>query len=56
MSCLFAVAAADGVVAVVEENEIARIATELKLPRGEMIAAKEPYAAKLETILNKPGS
>ncbi len=56
MRCLFAVAAADGVVAVVEENEIARIATEIKLPRGEMIAAKEPYVDKLETILNKPGS
>jgi uncharacterized tellurite resistance protein B-like protein len=56
MRCLFAVAAADGIVAVVEENEIARVASELKLPRGEMISAKEPYAAKLETILNKPGS
>ncbi len=56
MRCLFAVAAADGVVAVVEENEIARIAAELKIPRGEMIAAKEPYTAILETLLNKPGS
>ncbi len=56
MRCLFAVAAADGVVAVVEENEIARIASELKIPRSEMIAAKAPHKDKLETILNKPGS
>lgn len=56
MRCLFAVAAADGVVAVLEENEIGRIASELKLPRGDMIAAKAPYKDKLETILNKPGS
>lgn len=55
LRCLFAVAAADDLIVVAEENEIARIAAELKVPREEMIAAKEPFADKLETLRAKPG-
>ncbi len=54
--CLFAVAAADGSIAVVEENEISRIATELKIPPPEMVGFREQFADKLETLrrLNDP--
>ena len=54
MRCLFAVAAADGSIAVVEENEIARIATELKIPQPDMVALRERFADKLETLKGFP--
>mgnify|MGYP003982324123 CR=1 FL=1 len=50
MLCLFSVAAADGSIAVSEENEIARIATELKIPPPEMVRFRERFADKLETL------
>lgn len=55
MRCLFAVAAADGSIAVVEENEISRIATELKIPPPEMVAFREQFADKLETLRRLDG-
>lgn len=52
MRCLFAVAAADGSISVVEENEIARIGAELKIPPPDMIQLREAYGDKLETLRN----
>ena len=52
MRCLFAVAAADGSISVVEENEIARIAAELKIPPPELVTLREQFGDKLETLLN----
>ncbi len=50
MRCLFAVAAADGSISVVEENEIARIGAELKIPQPDLIKLREQYGDKLETL------
>ena len=50
MRCLFAVAAADGSISVVEENEISRIAAELKIPAPELIALRERFGDKLEAL------
>ncbi len=52
MRCLFAVAAADGSISVVEENEIGRIAAELKIPPPDLIGLREQFGDKLETLRN----
>lgn len=54
LRCLFAVAAADGSISVAEENEISRIHSELRIPRADLVAAKEPFARYLETIQKGP--
>jgi len=54
LRCLFAVAASDGSISVAEENEIARIHSELRIPRADLVAAKEPFAEYLETIQKGP--
>jgi uncharacterized tellurite resistance protein B-like protein len=54
LNCLFAVAAADGSISVVEENEISQIHSALRIPRSDLIAAKEPFADVLETIQKGP--
>lgn len=50
MRCLFAVGAADGSISVVEENEISRIAAELKIPPPDLIGLREQFGDKLETL------
>ncbi len=47
---LFVVAAADGSIAVSEENEIARIAAELGVSPGELRAIRGPFGDQLETV------
>jgi len=54
MRCLFAVAAADDSIAVVEENEISRVAAELKIPQPEMADLRAEFADKFETLRRRP--
>ena len=54
MRCLFAVAASDDSIAVVEENEISRVAAELKIPQPEMADMRAEYADKFETLRRRP--
>jgi len=50
LSCLFAVAAADGSIASGEETVIRQIASELTLTPAEFDAARAPYAAQREIL------
>lgn len=50
LSCLFAVAAADGSIASGEETAIRQIASELALTPAEFDAARTPYAAQREIL------
>jgi len=53
LDCLFAVSAADESISTIEDNEIARICTELELPREELVAARGRYREYL-AVLNGP--
>jgi len=53
LECLFAVSAADGSISVVEDNEINQIATELKLERDDIVAARSQFRDYL-AVLKKP--
>ncbi len=50
LSCLFAVAAADGSIAGAEETVIRQIASELTLTPAEFDAARAPYSAQREIL------
>lgn len=50
LSCLFAVAAADGSISTVEDDEIRRIANELALPHSDFIAARRGYREHLAVL------
>lgn len=50
LHCLFAVAAADGSIAVVEEERIRQIATELKVSHREYIDIRSRYSAQREVM------
>ncbi len=50
LDCLFAVSAADQDVSVVEDNEIRRIAEELKLDHTDFIAARARYREHLSVL------
>jgi uncharacterized tellurite resistance protein B-like protein len=54
LDCLFAVSAADENVSTVEDNEIRRIAEELKLEHSDFIAARSAYREHL-AVLKKRG-
>jgi uncharacterized tellurite resistance protein B-like protein len=53
LECLFAVSAADGSISVVEDNEINQVATELKLERDDVVAARSRFREYL-AVLKKP--
>lgn len=53
LECLFAVSAADGSISVVEDNEINQVATELKLERDDVVAARSQFREYL-AVLKKP--
>ena len=55
LECLFAVSAADRSIRTLEDNEIRRIARELKLEHSDFIAARSAYLSHLE-VLRKSGS
>jgi uncharacterized tellurite resistance protein B-like protein len=53
LDCLFAVSASDRSVTVVEDNEISRVATELKLEHADLVAARSRYRDYL-SVLRRP--
>ena len=53
LDCLFAVSAADRSVSVVEDNEISRIANELKLEHSDVVRARLVYKEHL-AVLRRP--
>jgi uncharacterized tellurite resistance protein B-like protein len=54
LDCLYAVAAAEARVSVVEDNEIRKVASELGLEHGEIIAVRSRYRDRL-AVLRQPG-
>jgi uncharacterized tellurite resistance protein B-like protein len=54
LECLFAVAAADGSISVVEDNEIRRISNELRLTHEEFIQARSEYHDYLAVLRGRP--
>jgi uncharacterized tellurite resistance protein B-like protein len=55
VDCLFAVSSADQSISTAEDNEIVRIASELELPRDEVIAARGRYREYLAVLKGMPG-
>ena len=50
LHCLFAVAATHAGVSTVEDNEIARVATELRVPHDEFVRVRVAYKAHLNVL------
>jgi uncharacterized tellurite resistance protein B-like protein len=50
LECLFAVSAADRSISTVEDNTIAQIAAELRLERGDVVAARRLYREHLAVL------
>jgi uncharacterized tellurite resistance protein B-like protein len=50
LDCLYAVSASDEDVSTVEDNEISKIANELRLGRQELVRARESYARYLSVL------
>ena len=56
LHCLFAVSATDASIRTVEDNEIRRIASELKLEHGDFIRVRSEHTHNLEVLrARKPG-
>lgn len=53
LDCLYAVSAADQSVSVVEDNEISRIAAELRIEHADLVAARQRYKEYL-SVLRRP--
>jgi uncharacterized tellurite resistance protein B-like protein len=53
LDCLFALSSADRSIVMLEDNEIRRIASELKLEHGDFIAARAAYLQHLK-VLGRP--
>jgi uncharacterized tellurite resistance protein B-like protein len=54
LDCLFAVSASDSSIRTVEDNEIRRIASELKLEHADFIAVRAAHTGHLEVLRRKP--
>ncbi|MGE5362035.1 MAG: TerB family tellurite resistance protein [Bacteroidales bacterium] len=54
LDCLFAVSAADAGIATIEDNEIRRIAVELKVPHDEYIRIRLAYRQHLNVLHEPP--
>lgn len=54
LHCLFAVSATDSSIRTVEDNEIRRIASELKLEHGDFIKARSAHTGHLEVLRDRP--
>ncbi len=50
LDCLFAISAADGSISVIEDNEISRIATELKVEHADVVRARVRYRDSLGVL------
>ena len=55
LDCLFALSSSDRSIVTLEDNEVRRIASELKLEHGDFIAARAKYLRHLK-VLNRGGS
>ncbi len=56
IDCLFAVSAADESISTAEDNEVVRIASELQLPRDEVVKARSRYRKYLAVLRDIPGN
>lgn len=54
LDCLFAIAAADSPILTSEDNEVRRVASELKLEHSDYIAVRQRYLESLN-VLRRPG-
>jgi len=54
LHCLFAVSAADDSISIVEENEIWKIAAELKVTHSEYVAIRADYRDKRQVLKDLP--
>ena len=54
LHCLFAVSATDASIRTIEDNEIRRIASELKLEHGDFIRVRSEHTGNLEVLRRKP--
>jgi uncharacterized tellurite resistance protein B-like protein len=50
LDCLFALSSADASIVILEDNEVRRIASELKLEHSDFIAARAAYVHHLEVL------
>ena len=50
LDCLYAVSASDDDVSTVEDNEIGKIANELRLDRADLVRAREAYVQYLSVL------
>lgn len=55
LRCLFAVAAADGSISAVEDNEISRIAAELGIEQKQLAATRAQFRNRLAVLRAPPG-
>jgi len=55
LRCLFAVSASDDSISVMEDNEIRRIADELRLTHEDFIAARSEFRKYLSVLRKTPG-
>ncbi len=55
LDCLFAVSAAEGGIATIEDNEIRRVAIELKIPHDEYIRVRVAHKGDLNVLRNPAG-
>lgn len=53
LHCLFAVSAADQSISTVEDNEVRKISSELRLDHGDFVAARSAYRQHLEVLKRK---
>ncbi len=56
LECLFAVSAADASIRTLEDNEIRRIVSELKLEHSDFIAARSAFLTHLEVLRRSSGA
>ncbi len=54
LECLFAVSAADESISVIEDNEISQIASELRLERSDVVAARSRFREFLAVLKGTP--
>jgi uncharacterized tellurite resistance protein B-like protein len=53
LDCLFAISAADGSISVIEDNEVSRIAAELRIEHADVVRARVRYRDSL-AVLKRP--
>lgn len=56
LDCLFAVSSSDASIVTVEDNEIRRIANEMKLEHADYISIRSSHRHNLEVLRSKPGN